>query len=277
MMRPACARNRKRNHSLVETSRVDGVKAPLQTPRCAPESSSAFVASSWPSWISFFDKGRTRTTTFTHSPSFFRGTPSASPCGGIVAASPRRRVPRRRCPVGLPARRPGCVRARVRAAAAPPRRLVGLDGGPRADGQRNTKACGFGEFGGGTPPGRRRLRDVDLAPEIRPPGAARALSSRRARAADAAPSVSEPPPTPFWGGLFIRLPPGSARTRSYPDQNGFSSRFANLRTTCDRGPTVGRPARRISLLSICTARAAAWFGPRRASVRGLNTPSARAC
>ena len=39
-------------------------------------------------------------------------------------------------PVGLPGRRPDCVRARVRAAAAPARPLVGPDGGPRADGQR---------------------------------------------------------------------------------------------------------------------------------------------
>ena len=71
----------------MKTSRVDGVKAPqpFKTPRYAPESSSAFVASSWPSWISFRDSGLTLTTTLTHSPSFFLGTKSSSPFGGIVA------------------------------------------------------------------------------------------------------------------------------------------------------------------------------------------------
>ncbi len=71
----------------MKTSRVDGVKAPqhVKTPRNAPESSSAFVASSWPSWISFRDSGLTLTTTFTHSPSFFLGTKSSSPFGGMAA------------------------------------------------------------------------------------------------------------------------------------------------------------------------------------------------
>ncbi len=155
--------------------------------------------------------------------------------------------------LGLPERRPDCVRARVRAADAPSRRLVCRDGGPRADGQRNTKACGFGEFGGSTPPGRRRLRGVVPAPAGRPPGAARALSLARARRGAPRPASLGTAADPVLGRsiyLFVCRRAARARTRT-TIKTGFSSRFA---TTCDRGRTSGHPRGAPSRVNLYRAR-----------------------
>ena len=173
--------------------------------------------------------------------------------------------------LGLPERRPDCVRARVRAADAPSRRLVCRDGGPRADGQRNTKACGFGEFGGSTPPGRRRLRGVVPAPAGRPPGAARALSLARARRGAPRPASLGTAADPVLGRsiyLFVCRRAARARTRTHESKRVFQ---ADSRIIVTAAPPSGVPHSHHAPV-ICTARAAAWFGPRRASVRGLNTP-----
>jgi hypothetical protein len=213
----------------MKTSRVDGVKAPqpFKTPRYAPESSSAFVASSWPSWISFRDSGLTLTTTLTHSPSFFLGTKSSSPFGGMAASGlvatgcwfgggAARCAARKKSPDGAAcarlARARGsrtkAIRSARRSTGRPQYKFRAGSEAPRV--LTRTTAC---------------RRDVVPAPAVRPPGAPRA-SPLLARARSAAPSFLGTTADPVLGRSRYPSAAGSARSaRLHAIKTGFPSRF----------------------------------------------------